>query len=446
MSGLPVRCGWLAATGCAAALVMSSTCLDAVRILKLGQRRVDLGKSCTRPSACPVHNLSACPDAAGCGCFALYRACGRCYTPIWTRLQHHIPDQSHRKCTLDRQCNSDATPNNICTSGRCQCHVAPDTGSWGGWNCSHANGLRMRMSSARVDDGLYAESRYHGYYRHLDRIGGQALEADWMAAGSSDSGHGSEANQTIGVRTALPHLLALLRVRTLIDCPAGDFHFMRAVLASSAAPPGLHYYGLDIVTALIERLQGTFGTRNRVASSRLAARPHHLRAADEPPLHGQQPLAEAWGKRPDRDPYYPDPAEAQGKRPQPMPTQPPPSAPRGLPLRQPPQQPPHVLPPHVSFLAFDISVDMLWPVDLVCALLRTAAARMGISAHGSSSTPAHRDRAEIVTSLVRDRRSSCVTYSSISMPNACNMSCNALKPLEAATCSPHPSPQPLGMT
>jgi hypothetical protein len=64
----------------------------------------------------------------------------------------------------------------------------------------------------------------------------------------SVSGTGSDLAQTRRIVTALPGLLAQLRVRSLLDLPCGDFHWMRQVDLG-----GVSYVGADIVRPIIDR-------------------------------------------------------------------------------------------------------------------------------------------------------------------------------------------------
>jgi hypothetical protein len=64
----------------------------------------------------------------------------------------------------------------------------------------------------------------------------------------SISGPGSDADQTKVVVADLPKLLANFHVRTILDIPCGDFHWMQSV-----GLEGLDYIGADIVGELIEK-------------------------------------------------------------------------------------------------------------------------------------------------------------------------------------------------
>jgi hypothetical protein len=74
----------------------------------------------------------------------------------------------------------------------------------------------------------------------------------------SASGSGSNLKQTETLRRELPQLLARLGVKTLIDAPCGDFHWMQHVDLG-----GIDYTGIDVVEALIDRCQHTFGAPGR---------------------------------------------------------------------------------------------------------------------------------------------------------------------------------------
>jgi hypothetical protein len=70
----------------------------------------------------------------------------------------------------------------------------------------------------------------------------------WGAA-TSTSGLGSEMDATAALRAELPPLLARLGVASLLDSPCGDAGWI------NAANLGVHLIGVDIVAALVERLQ-----------------------------------------------------------------------------------------------------------------------------------------------------------------------------------------------
>jgi len=72
---------------------------------------------------------------------------------------------------------------------------------------------------------------------------------DENAWGSRESlsGTGSTLAATAGIRRVLPGLLADLQVRSVLDIPCGDFHWM-----SQVDLDGIQYLGADVVESLIE--------------------------------------------------------------------------------------------------------------------------------------------------------------------------------------------------
>lgn len=75
----------------------------------------------------------------------------------------------------------------------------------------------------------------------------------------SRSGTGSNLRETEHIRQALADLLESLHVRSVLDLPCGDFHWMREV----PLPAGATYVGGDIVEQLVERNRSKYGSENR---------------------------------------------------------------------------------------------------------------------------------------------------------------------------------------
>jgi hypothetical protein len=73
----------------------------------------------------------------------------------------------------------------------------------------------------------------------------------------SMSGAASTLSETTALRNALPDLLRVYRVATVLDIPCGDFHWMKEV------PMTADYVGGDIVPQLVERNQQLYGGRSR---------------------------------------------------------------------------------------------------------------------------------------------------------------------------------------
>src|SRR5690349_3774091 len=122
-------------------------------------------------------------------------------------------------------------------------------------NASGARRARalIRRVGRRVYVSVYGEdarrARVFGrMYKH--RMWGRDL--------ASASGSGSDLVQTAAVRAQLPGLLSDFGIRTLVDAPCGDYHWMSAV----AMPSSLEMYiGIDIVPELIESLTQRHGDR-----------------------------------------------------------------------------------------------------------------------------------------------------------------------------------------
>ena len=139
------------------------------------------------------------------------------------------------------------------------------------WNCSfHNAGLPTRIASDKLS-AKFAEEKYAVYYRNLSSIVTKTLSdapEGKSQRGNSLSGPGSTAEETVGVRTVLPHLLALLGIRSILDVPCGDFNYMRDILNAPATPASISYRGMDIVTTLVQQLEATFGTRASNSTTR----------------------------------------------------------------------------------------------------------------------------------------------------------------------------------
>jgi SAM-dependent methyltransferase len=72
------------------------------------------------------------------------------------------------------------------------------------------------------------------------------------------SGPGSTLARTVEIRRSLPLLVEDMGIRTMLDAPCGDFHWMRHVVLALD-----QYTGVDIVPGIIEHNQGLYGEPNR---------------------------------------------------------------------------------------------------------------------------------------------------------------------------------------
>ena len=70
---------------------------------------------------------------------------------------------------------------------------------------------------------------------------------NWWNNGESRSGWGAELGRTVTIRAALPAFAHRHSLRSLLDAPCGDFHWMQYV----EWPEGFRYMGADIVGDLI---------------------------------------------------------------------------------------------------------------------------------------------------------------------------------------------------
>ncbi|MEW6074326.1 MAG: class I SAM-dependent methyltransferase [Planctomycetota bacterium] len=99
-------------------------------------------------------------------------------------------------------------------------------------------GRRARRSLEEVFTRIWAENR-------------------WRSP-ETRSGPGSSLERTRSVRAALPALLRRLGVRSLLDVPCGDFHWLAEVELDLES-----YVGADIVPALIEENRRRHGRPGR---------------------------------------------------------------------------------------------------------------------------------------------------------------------------------------
>lgn len=101
--------------------------------------------------------------------------------------------------------------------------------------------IAKRLPLAQAFLKISRDSFRRAFFERAYRTG------DWgPGCYESKSGPGSDLDQTEAVREALPALIAEFGIRTLLDLPCGDFHWMRYVDLK-----GAHYIGADIVPDMI---------------------------------------------------------------------------------------------------------------------------------------------------------------------------------------------------
>jgi SAM-dependent methyltransferase len=110
--------------------------------------------------------------------------------------------------------------------------------SWQGWRARWWRWLLAGLSAGEVFTLIYAQNLW--------------------GVSESRSGAGSTLSETESLRTNLPALLRQLEVRSLLDLPCGDFHWMSRLDLS-----GIDYLGADIVAELVARNQAEYGASGR---------------------------------------------------------------------------------------------------------------------------------------------------------------------------------------
>jgi hypothetical protein len=100
----------------------------------------------------------------------------------------------------------------------------------------------------------YVEWLHSTRSRSRERIFTRYFRSNHWGDESSLSGEGSNLEQTGALRTALPSVLNELRVRSLLDAPCGDYHWMLHVDLRLD-----RYIGGDIVHDLVRHLQVSYG-------------------------------------------------------------------------------------------------------------------------------------------------------------------------------------------
>ena len=144
---------------------------------------------------------------------------------------------------------------------------------------------------ARLQKNLERSLRkYAGpLYRLLQRYSGQRLvkrfahsedrfrhfyETNHWSEIESVSGPGSTLEETNSLRESLRKMLYELEVKTLLDLPCGDFHWMQHVDLSE-----INYIGGDLVSELVERNQSKYA-RERVGFKKINLLKDSLPTAD----------------------------------------------------------------------------------------------------------------------------------------------------------------------
>ena len=111
---------------------------------------------------------------------------------------------------------------------------------------------RLRLHAWRLRDEVRHRVRGRAHRRQIfERIYDRNLWGDPESA----SGGGSGTSATDAIRRELPAVFERFGIRSMLDAPCGDFHWMRHVAGTLD-----HYVGVDIVRDLIERNARLYGT------------------------------------------------------------------------------------------------------------------------------------------------------------------------------------------
>jgi len=84
-------------------------------------------------------------------------------------------------------------------------------------------------------------------------------DRDWSSGGKWPvSGHGSTMESTERLRKALPDLFEKYNVKTFVDAPCGDWHWMQHVNLK-----GIEYIGADVSSKIVDANQKNFAGKGR---------------------------------------------------------------------------------------------------------------------------------------------------------------------------------------
>ena len=103
-----------------------------------------------------------------------------------------------------------------------------------------------RRTAVGFDPDFFARQAERGRSFSAAEAFRHAYDANLWAGAESPSGPGSTLDQTSRLREALPALCRRLGVRTLLDLPCGDGHWMATVDL-----PGVRYIGADLLPEVV---------------------------------------------------------------------------------------------------------------------------------------------------------------------------------------------------
>jgi SAM-dependent methyltransferase len=117
----------------------------------------------------------------------------------------------------------------------------------------------MKLVISRLGSEIYNRAA-HALYRFKSRRSKfmDIYKRNGFGGQESISGPGSSLEQTRVIRRELPALLKELEVRSLLDAPCGDFHWMKELDLDLE-----RYLGIDIVPNIIKVNQALYGNSRR---------------------------------------------------------------------------------------------------------------------------------------------------------------------------------------
>lgn len=118
--------------------------------------------------------------------------------------------------------------------------------------------MSQRRRAVPFDSEFFARRAASGELPSLHSVFRLAYETRLWAGDESASGPGASLDQTAAIRAAIPALLRRLRVRSLLDIPCGDHHWMSQVDLSD-----VDYLGADLLPELVDENRRRSGAQGR---------------------------------------------------------------------------------------------------------------------------------------------------------------------------------------
>ena len=114
------------------------------------------------------------------------------------------------------------------------------------------------LMTATIAKQLWRKIKAAYLRRRPEQVFSRIYSERLWSGSESASGSGSGLEQTSSLRCSLPDLLRELGVRSMLDAPCGDFHWM-----SELEMPLERYFGVDIVSDLVEQNRRKYSHPNR---------------------------------------------------------------------------------------------------------------------------------------------------------------------------------------